>query len=63
MKTKIFIIKSLLQNQNNLSSMETNLFLQQRKLQSFDKNISEEIPWITGFQEVKIQLKLIQRNN
>ena len=39
-----FAIKSLLQNQNNLSNMGTNFFLQQRKLQSFDKNIAEEMP-------------------
>ena len=32
---KTFIIKSLSQNQNNLSNMRTNSFLQQRKLQSF----------------------------
>ena len=32
---KTFIIKSLSQNQNNLSNMRTNFFLQQRKLQSF----------------------------
>ena len=43
-ENKTFIIKSLLQNQNNLSNMGTNFFLQQRKLQSFDKNIAEEIP-------------------
>ena len=35
-ENKTFIIKSLLQNQNNLSNMGTNFFLQQRKLQSFD---------------------------
>ena len=43
-ENKTFNIKSLLQNQNNLSNMGTNVFLQQRKLQSFDKNIAEEIP-------------------
>ena len=36
-ENKTFIIKSLLQNQNNLSNMGTNFFLQRRKLQSFDK--------------------------
>ena len=35
-ENKSFIIKSLLQNQYNLSDMGRNLFLQQRKLQSFD---------------------------
>ena len=35
-ENKTFIIKSLLQNQNNLSNMGTNFFLLQRKLQSFD---------------------------
>ena len=43
-ENKTFNIKSLLQNQNNLSNMGTIVFLQQRKLQSFDKNIAEEIP-------------------
>ena len=36
-ENKTFIIKSLLQNQNNLSNMGTNFFLEQRKLRSFDK--------------------------
>ena len=35
-ENKTFIIKSFLENQNNLSNMGTNFFLQQRKLQSFD---------------------------
>ena len=48
-ENKTFIIKSLLQNQNNLSNMGTNFFLQQRKLQSFVKNISEEIPMDNSF--------------
>ena len=43
-ESRTFNIKSLLQNQNNLSNMGTNLFLQQCKLQSFDKNVAEEIP-------------------
>ena len=52
-ENKTFIIKSLLQNQNNLSNMGTNFFLQQRKLQSFDKNIAEEIPMDNCFSESK----------
>ena len=52
-KNKTFIIKSLLQNQNNLSNMGTNFFLQQRKLQSFVKNISEKIPMDNSFSENK----------
>ena len=35
-ENKTFIIKSLLQNRNNLSNMGTNFFFKQRKLQSFD---------------------------
>ena len=53
MKIKVFFIKSLLQNQNNLSNMGTNFFLQQRNLQSFDKKISEEIPMDNCFLESK----------
>ena len=52
-ENKTFNIKSLLQNQNNLSNMGTNVFLQQRKLQSFDKNIAEEIPMDNCFSESK----------
>ena len=52
-ENKTFIIKSLLQNQNNLSNMGTNFFLQQRKLQSFDKNIAEEMPMDNSFSESK----------
>lgn len=52
-ETKTFIIKSLLQNQNNLSNMGTNFLLQQRKLQSFDENISEEISMDNCFSERK----------
>ena len=33
--------------------MGTNFFLQQLKLQSFDKNISEEIPMVICFSEGK----------
>ena len=44
MKIKVSFNKSLLQNQNNLSNIGTNFFLQQRNLQSFDKKISEVIP-------------------
>ena len=50
-ENKTFIIKSLLQNQNNLSNMGTNFFLQQRNLQSFDKKISEVIPMDNCFLE------------
>ena len=52
-ENKTFIIKSLLQNQNNSSNMGTNLFLQQRKLQSFDKDISEEVPMDNCLSESK----------
>ena len=52
-ENKTFIIKSVLQSQSNLSNMGTNFFLQQRKLQSFDKNISEEIPMDNCFSESK----------
>ena len=52
-ENKAFNIKSLLQNQNNLSNMGTNFFLQQRNLQSFDKNIAEEIPMDNCFSENK----------
>ena len=52
-ENKTFNIKSLLQNQNNLSIMRTNIFLQQRKLQSFDKNIAEEIPMDNCFSKSK----------
>ena len=62
-ENKTFIMRSLLQNQNHLSNIETNVFLQQRKPQSFDKNISEEIPMIIVFHKVNIQLKSIQKNN
>ena len=48
-ENKTFNIKSLLQNQNNLSNMGTIVFLQQRKLQSFDKNIAEEMPMDSCF--------------
>ena len=51
MKIKVFFIKSLLQNQNNLSNIGTNFFLQQRNLQSFDKKISEVIPMDNCFLE------------
>ena len=48
---KTFIIK---QNQNNLPNMGTNFFFsQQRKLQSLDKNIAEEIPMDNLFSESK----------
>ena len=63
-ENKTFIIKSLLQNQNNLSNMGTNFFLQQRKLQSFDKNNAEEIPMDNCFSEsINTQLKSILKNN
>ena len=52
-ENKTFIIKSLLQNENNLSNMGTNFFLEQRKLQSLDKNVSEEIPTDNCFSERK----------
>ena len=47
---KTFINK---QNQNNLPNMGTNFFSQQRKLQSIDKNIAEEIPMDNFFSESK----------
>ena len=52
-ENKTFIIKSLLQNQNNLLNVGTNFSLQQRKLQLFDKNISEEKPADNWFSESK----------
>ena len=52
MKTKLLLL-SLLQNKNDLSNMGTNFFLQQCELQSFDKNISEEIPMDNCFSESK----------
>ena len=60
-ENKTFIIKSLLQNQNNLSNKGTNFFLQQRKLQSFDKNISEEIPEDNCFSENKHSTKVYSK--
>ena len=60
---KTFIIKSLSQNQNNLSNMRTNFFLQQRKLQSFIKTFLKKYQWIIVVQKVNIQLKFIQKNN
>ena len=52
MKKKLLLL-SLLQNKNDLSNMGTNFFLQQCELQSFDKNISEEIPMDNCFSESK----------
>ena len=52
MKIKLLLL-SLLQNKNDLSNMGTNFFLQQCELQSFDKNISEEIPMDNCFSESK----------
>ena len=52
MKTKLLLL-SLLQNKNNLSYMGTSFFLQQCELQSFDRNISEEIPMDNCFPESK----------
>ena len=43
--------------------MGTKVLLQQRTLQSFDENISEEIPRLIVFQKVNVQLKFIQKNN
>ena len=60
-ENKTFIIKSLLQNQNNLSNMGTNFFLQQRKLQAFDKNIAEEIPMDNCFPESKHTTQVYSR--
>ena len=60
---KTFIIKSLSQNQNNLSNMRTNFFLQQHKLQSFIKTFLKKYQWIIVVQKVNIQLKFIQKNN
>ena len=54
-ESKPFIIKSLLQDQNNLSNMGANFLLEQCKLQSFEflRKISEEIPMDNCFSEGK----------
>ena len=62
-ENKTFIIKLYYKIKNDLSSMGTKVLLQQRTLQSFDENISEEIPWLIVFQKVNVQLKFIQKNN
>ena len=41
--------------------MGTNFFFQQRKLQSFDKNISEEIPMDNCFSESKHSTQLYSK--
>ena len=54
-ENKPFIIKSLLQDQNNLSNMGANFLLEHCKLQSFEflRKISEEIPMDNCFSEGK----------
>ena len=54
-ENKPFIIKSLLQDQNNLSNMGANFLLEQCKLQSFEflRKISEQIPMDNCFSEGK----------
>ena len=61
-ENKTFNIKSLLQSQNNLSNMGTNVLLQQRKLHLI-KTLLKKYQWIIVFQKVNIQLKSIQENN
>ena len=61
-ENKTFNIKSLLQNQNNLSNMGTNVFLQQRKLHLI-KTLLKKYQWIIVFQKVNTQLRSIQKNN
>ena len=60
MKKKLLLL-SLLQNKNDLSNMGTNFFLQQCELQSFDKNISEEIPMDNCFSESKHSIQVYSK--
>ena len=62
-ENKTFIIKSILQNENNLSNMGTNFFYNNVNCSHLVKTLLKKYQWIIAFQKVNLQLKSIQKNN